>query len=84
MSPRTLPTPRPRGKRHPVSENSLSPSGTKAPSSGSRCYWSITRSGTNYGDIVENDVGAIGVLTVSLGDGQDFQSRGCGDWAKIG
>ena len=53
-------------------------------SSSSRCYWSITRSGTNYDDIVDNDLGALGVLTVSLSAGQDFQSRSCGDWVKIG
>ena len=49
-----------------------------------RCYWKITESGTNYDDIVENDLGGIGVLTVSVSGGQDFQSSSCGDWVKIG
>ncbi|QHO70122.1 hypothetical protein BHD05_11195 [Marisediminicola antarctica] len=53
-------------------------------STSGRCYWKITKSGTNYDDIVENDLGGIGVLTVSVSGGQDFQSSSCGDWAKIG
>lgn len=53
-------------------------------STSGRCYWKITKSGTNYDDIVENDLGGIGVLTVSVSGGQDFQSSSCGDWLKIG
>lgn len=56
----------------------------QAKSSSSDCYWSITRSGTNYGDIVDNDLGAMGVLTVTVRSGQDFQSHDCGDWIKVG
>jgi len=53
-------------------------------STSSRCYWSITQSGTNYDDIVENDLGGMGVLSVSIAAGQDFQSKGCSDWTKVG
>lgn len=56
----------------------------QASSTSTRCYWSITRSGTNYDDIVNNDLGATGVLSVSVAGGQDFQSHDCGDWAKVG
>lgn len=49
-----------------------------------RCYWKITTSGTNYDDIVQNDLGSMGVLTVTIGDGQDFHTARCGTWAKVG
>jgi len=55
----------------------------QATSTSGRCYWKITKSGTNYDDIVENDLGGIGVLTVAVSGGQDFQSSSCGDWIKI-
>lgn len=48
------------------------------------CYWAIYLSGTNYSDIVDNDLGANGVLTVTLSVGQDFKSSRCGDWIKVG
>jgi hypothetical protein len=56
----------------------------QANSASTSCYWSITESGTNYSDIVDNDLGAMGVLSVSVAGGQDFQSHDCGDWAKVG
>lgn len=48
------------------------------------CYWEITVSGSNYSDIVDNDLGTDGVLTVTVSPGQDFTSNRCGDWTKIG
>jgi hypothetical protein len=54
---------------------------TTAPVSGS-CYWSITKSGSNGGDIINNDIVQGGVPSVNLAAGQDFKSQGCGDWAK--
>lgn len=56
----------------------------QATASGSRCYWSITRSGSNYSDIIDNDLGSAGVLTVSVASGQDFKSSRCGNWTKVG
>jgi predicted RNase H-like nuclease (RuvC/YqgF family) len=56
----------------------------QANATGSSCYWKITVSGTNYSDIVENDLGSMGNLTVTVGAGQDFQSKECGDWTKVG
>jgi hypothetical protein len=47
------------------------------------CYWEITRSGTNGGDIVENDIVNGGRPTVTIRNGQDFKSERCGDWAKV-
>ncbi|WP_308464706.1 hypothetical protein [Rathayibacter soli] len=56
----------------------------QATSSSSRCYWEITSSGSNYGDIVSNDIGKTGTISVSVAGGQDFQSHDCGNWIKIG
>lgn len=46
------------------------------------CYWSITRSGTNGSDIVENDIPTGGFPTVTLQPGQDFTNRDCGTFVK--
>lgn len=56
----------------------------QANSASSRCYWAIYTSGTNYSDIVENDLGSMGVIRVTIGGGQDFKSNSCGDWTKVG
>ncbi|WP_281860545.1 hypothetical protein [Salana multivorans] len=52
------------------------------PVTGDRCYWAITRSGTNGDSIVSNDFGTLGNHTVTLSEGQDFESTRCGSWAK--
>jgi hypothetical protein len=62
----------------------MEPGTYEANASGTRCYWSITVTGTNYDDIVQNDLGKAGVLRVTVGGGQDFQSSSCGDWHKVG
>lgn len=49
---------------------------------GARCYWGIYRSGSNGGDIIENDIPGGGKPTVKLSKGQDFKSSNCGDWQK--
>lgn len=46
------------------------------------CYWSITRGGSNGGDIVENDNVSGGRPTVSLSNGQVFTTERCGSWVK--
>jgi len=43
------------------------------------CYWGIYRSGTNKDDIVQNDIVTGGRPSVTLREGQDFDS-GCGTW----
>jgi len=48
------------------------------------CYWSITKSGTNGSDIIENDIVKGGKPTVTLSEGQDFKTSRCGGWTKIG
>lgn len=48
----------------------------------SSCYWGIYRSGSNGGDIIENDIPGGGKPTVKLSKGQDFKSSNCGDWQK--
>jgi hypothetical protein len=49
----------------------------------SDCYWSITNSGTNGSDIVDNHIGG-GHLFVTLKLGQDFETDRCGTWTKVG
>jgi hypothetical protein len=47
-----------------------------------RCYWAITRSGTNGSDIVQNDNVSGGFPTVTLREGQDFENSRCGTFIK--
>jgi hypothetical protein len=49
---------------------------------GGNCYWGIYRAGTNQADIIQNDIVTGGRATVTLKKGQEFDSTGCGDWAK--
>lgn len=49
-----------------------------------RCYWAIYTSGTNGSDIVENDIVTGGMPTVTLSEGQDFNTSRCGEWRKQG
>jgi cytoskeletal protein RodZ len=49
---------------------------------GTRCYWKISVTGSNGDDIVANDFGTQGNLSVTLSDGQDFESSNCGSWVK--
>lgn len=48
------------------------------------CYWAITKSGSNGGDIIQNDIPAGGRPKVVLRKGQDFSTQRCGTWAKVG
>lgn len=47
-----------------------------------RCYWAITRTGSNGDDILSNDYATQGNLAVTLSAGQDFESSDCGSWVK--
>ncbi|MGO4103934.1 hypothetical protein AB4Y63_08275 [Leifsonia sp. YAF41] len=62
----------------------MQPGTYETSSTSSRCYWSILKSGTNGSDIVDNDLGAQGVIRVTVNGGQDFTSHDCGAWRKIG
>lgn len=57
---------------------------TREAVSSGNCYWAIYVSGTNGGNIVENDIVTGGVPTVTLSQGQDFTSNRCGSWVKQG
>jgi hypothetical protein len=46
------------------------------------CYWSVTRTGSNGSDIIDNNVGG-GFPRVVVKVGQDFTTQGCGSWAKV-
>jgi len=50
--------------------------------SGSLCYWAITKTGSNGGDIVANDLPSGGRPSVVVKRGQDFETNGCGTWTK--
>ncbi|MFH6687317.1 hypothetical protein QVL82_00560 [Cellulosimicrobium funkei] len=53
-----------------------------APVASGRCYWKISVTGSNGGDIVENDIVSGGLPQVVLSAGQDFTTERCGDWVK--
>ncbi|MEN8584694.1 hypothetical protein ABFP37_18525 [Burkholderia sp. RS01] len=46
------------------------------------CYWAITVTGSNGGDIIENDNVKGGFPQVILSEGQTFESSRCGTWSK--
>lgn len=46
------------------------------------CYWSITVTGSNGSDIIENDNVKGGFPQVVLSEGQTFESSRCGTWSK--
>lgn len=50
---------------------------------GTRCYWSITKTGSNGSDIVDNDLPPGGRPSVTLKKGQDFKTDNCGKWRKV-
>lgn len=47
---------------------------------GSSCYWAILTSGTNGDDIIANDIPGGGRPSVTLAEGQDFETKRCGTW----
>lgn len=49
---------------------------------GSKCYWGIYTSGTNGEDIQANDIPGGGRPTVTLSEGQDFETARCGSWER--
>lgn len=49
----------------------------------SDCYWSITKTGTNGSDIVQNGIPGGGRPSVTLKKGQDFETQRCGTWRKV-
>lgn len=62
----------------------MEPGTYQATPTGGTCYWGIYTSGSNYSDIVDNDLGSMGVIQVTVSAGQDFKSTRCGDWTKVG
>ncbi|KQS66112.1 hypothetical protein [Modestobacter sp. Leaf380] len=51
---------------------------TSAAVTSGQCYWSITVTGSNGGDIIENDIVTGGFPTVTVSEGQTFESNRCG------
>jgi hypothetical protein len=45
------------------------------------CYWSITTTGSNGNDIIENDNSPGGIITLNLQVGQDIDNS-CGNFVK--
>lgn len=46
------------------------------------CYWAITKSGSNGGNIIANDNVTGGHPSVTLSKGQDFKTQDCGTWTR--
>lgn len=51
---------------------------------GDTCYWAITKSGSNGGSIIQNDLVQGGRPKVTIKKGQDFETARCGTWTKVG
>jgi len=47
------------------------------------CYWEITKTGSNGQSIVANDIPSGGRPSVTLKQGEDFNTDGCGTWARV-
>jgi hypothetical protein len=47
---------------------------------GSRCYWALLTTGTNGDDIVSNGIPGGGRPSVTVAEGQDFETSNCGTW----
>jgi hypothetical protein len=56
----------------------------EVPTDGGGCYWAVTKTGSNGGDIIANDNVPGGHPQVTVKAGQSFKSQGCGDWEKAG
>lgn len=63
--------------------STMEPGTYQANSTTESCYWAIYTTGSNYSDIVDNGF-AAGVVSVTVAPGQDFTSKRCGDWTKVG
>jgi hypothetical protein len=60
----------------------IEPGTYRATGVGEDCYWGIYKSGTNGDEIINNDIPGGGNPTVTLSEGQDFESARCGEWTK--
>jgi hypothetical protein len=61
----------------------IKPGTYRAQGVSSDCYWSITSTGSNGGDIIDNDIPGGGNPQVTLEEGQDFETSRCGDWTLV-
>ena len=61
----------------------IKPGTYRAQGVSSDCYWSITTTGSNGGDIIDNDIPGGGNPQVTLEEGQDFETSRCGDWTLV-
>jgi hypothetical protein len=60
------------------------PAGTyETKSDSADCYWDITKSGSNHGDFIDQELG-VGHFKVKLKVGEDFTTKRCGTWTKVG
>jgi hypothetical protein len=60
------------------------PAGTyEVTSDSDECYWDITKSGSNHHDYVQQELGR-GHWKIALSKGQDFTTKDCGLWRKVG
>ena len=83
------PTPKPKPVKASIADGEQVTVGADVPagrysarSTDNTCYWEIDKSGSNGQDIVANDLGKTGHITVTLKKGEDFSSARCGDWTQ--
>jgi hypothetical protein len=62
----------------------IKPGTYRAQGVSSDCYWSINTTGSNGGDIIDNDIPGGGNPQVTVEEGQDFETSRCGDWTLVG
>lgn len=60
----------------------IEPGTYRATDVSSDCYWAVLASGSNGSDIVDNGIPGGGNPTVTVQEGHDFESSGCGEWVK--
>lgn len=60
----------------------IEPGTYRAVNVGAECYWAVLASGTNGTEIINNGIPGGGNPTVTLAEGQDFETSSCGEWTK--
>jgi hypothetical protein len=60
----------------------IEPGTYRASNVGDSCYWAILATGSNGADIINNGIPGGGSPSVTLAEGQDFETMDCGEWTK--
>jgi hypothetical protein len=60
----------------------IEPGTYRATSVAADCYWAVLVTGSNGSDIVDNGIPGGGSPTVTVKEGQDFETTRCGEWTR--